>query len=115
MDNDRPQQDRDRVFIEVPPAPPSPYPPRVPSASDPMGEIYARGIAMRALGSGNVHWWVLISGWVIYGSIFLLFVSIAISMPSYGLIFPLALVSIPLIPLWKGTAKKLALGKRKSR
>jgi hypothetical protein len=106
-------RERDEIFIEVQSTPHYPYPERIPSSSDPMGEIYTEGIMLRSLGSGNVKWWVLISGWVFYGLIFLAFVSIAISSQSYVLIFSTVIIAIPLVPIWRGTAKKLSKRHRK--
>jgi hypothetical protein len=101
-------RERDKIFMEVPSTPHYPYPERIPSPSDPMGKIYTEGLILRSLGSGNVKWWVLISGWGFYGIIFLLFVSIALSSMSCLSILFVVIVSIPLIPIWRGTAKKLS-------
>jgi hypothetical protein len=106
--------DRDRIFIEVPSTPHYPYPERIPSASDPMGSIYIRGRALRTLGGGNVRWWVLISGWLIFGTIFLTCAWTLLFSSFYPLIFPLAITAIPLFPLWRGTAKKLSERHRRS-
>ena len=106
--NSKTDRSSDEIFIEVPSTPHYPYPERIPSASDPMGEIQIRGRALRTLGGGNVRWWVLISGWLMFGAIFLATASIAIFAQSYMLIFPLAITAIPLFPLWRGTAKKIA-------
>jgi hypothetical protein len=105
MDKNREQNE---MFTEVPSTPYYPYPVRIPSPSDPMGQIYTEGIVLRSLGSGNVKWWVLISSWVFYGIIFLLSASIALSSPSYLSIFSIVIVAIPFIPIWRGTAKKLS-------
>jgi hypothetical protein len=106
--NNKTDRSRDEIFIEVPSTPHYPYPERIPSASDPMGEIQIRGRALRTLGGGNVRWWVLISGWLIFGTIFLIAAAMAIVSPDYILIFLLAITAIPLFPLWRGTATKLA-------
>jgi hypothetical protein len=98
----------DNLFIEIPATRHSPYQDRVPSALDPMGEIYLRARVLRTLGGGNVRWWVLISGWLLFGGGFLAFAGIIMSTQSYALIFSLAITAIPLVPLWPGTAKKLA-------
>ena len=105
----------DNLFIEVPPTRHSPYQDRVPSALDPMGEIYLRARVLRTLGGGNVRWWVLISGWLLFGGGFLAFAWIIISTQSYASIFPLAITAIPLVSLWRGTAKKLARRHRRHR
>jgi hypothetical protein len=101
-------QEQHELFMEVPSTPHYPAPQRIPSPSDPMGQIYTEGLVLRSLGSGNVNWWVLISSWVFYGIIFLLSASIALSSPSYLSIFSIVIVAIPFIPIWRGTAKKLS-------
>jgi hypothetical protein len=105
--NDKTDREPDQIYIQVPLTPHYPYPERIPSASDPIGSIHVRGRAFRTLGGGNVRWWVLISGWLMFGSIFLSVASIALFSPSYGLILPLAITLLPLFPLWRGTANKL--------
>src|SRR4028119_1194076 len=57
---------RDRIIVEVPINPKSPYEERVPSGYDPMSEIYLRGRAFRGLAGGRIRWWVLISGWIFF-------------------------------------------------
>jgi hypothetical protein len=104
----------DNLFIEVPPTQHSPYPDRVPSATDPMGEIYLRARMLRTLGGGNIRWWVLISGWLMFGGIFFAIAWIVLSTQSYSFLFPLAIAAIPLVSLWRGTAKKLARRHRRS-
>ncbi len=110
------QTDREpqEIFIEVPSTPHYPYPERIPSAADPMGEIQIRGRALRTLGGGNVRWWVLISGWLMFGTTFLATIAIVLFSQSYALIFLLAITAIPLFPLWKGTATKLSRRDRRS-
>ena len=76
-------REQDELFMEVPSTPHYPYPDKIPSPSDPMGQIYTEGLVLRSLASGNVKWWVLISGWVFYGIVFLVFVSISLSLKSY--------------------------------
>jgi len=112
--NHKSDREPNEIFIEVPSTPHYPYPEIIPSASDPMGEIQIRGHALRTLGGGNVRWWVLISGWLMFGTIFLVTVSLVLFSQSYVLIFPLAIAAIPLFPLWRGTAKKLARQSRRS-
>lgn len=98
----------DNLLIEVPPTRHSPYQDRIPSALDPMGEIYLRARVLRTLGGGNVRWWVLVSGWLLFGGGFLAIAWIIISTQSHALIFSLAIAAIPLVSLWRGTTKKLA-------
>jgi hypothetical protein len=107
-------RERDEIFMEVPSTPHYPDPERIPSPSDPMGKIYTEGLVLRSLGSGNVKWWVLISGWVFYGLVFLVFVSIALSSMSYLSILSIVVASIPLISIGRGIAKKLSKRHHKS-
>jgi hypothetical protein len=104
----------DKLFIEVLSTQRSPYQDLIPSASDPMGEIQIRGRALRALGGGNVRWWVLISGWLIFGGLFLSTALVIISTHSYVLIGALAIAAIPLVPMWKGTIRKFVRKNQRS-
>ena len=101
-------REQDELFMEVPSTPHYPYPDKIPSPSDPMGQIYTEGLVLRSLASGNVKWWVLISGWVFYGIVFLVFVSISLSLKSYLSILFIVIASIPLVSIWRETAKKLS-------
>ncbi|MGF1499752.1 MAG: hypothetical protein ACFB8W_23440 [Elainellaceae cyanobacterium] len=109
------QPNEDELVVELPASPPSPYQERIPSGYDPMGEIYLRGRAYQGLARGSIPWWVLISGWVVFGgtSLFVLFIVFtAGSLSSLPLLlFPAALIAI----LWRGTSAKLAVGKRSRR
>lgn len=106
--------DRDRLVVEVPQSP-TPYQERVPSGYDPMGEVYLRGRAFRALAGGRIPWWVLISGWIIFGGLALLILVLAITSAAYGLLPALVIITIPLITLWRGTMAKLSIEKHKNR
>ncbi|MEQ9239052.1 hypothetical protein [Coleofasciculus sp. E2-BRE-01] len=106
---------KDKLFIEVPPDQTPPYQERIPSGYDPMGEIYLRGRAFRSLSAGTISWWILISGWFIFGVPALLILINAIILQSFMLVIPLGLASIPLLILWRGTAAKLSTTKRKRR
>jgi hypothetical protein len=98
---------RDKIKVEIP-APEEPtYQQRIPSGYDPMGEIYLRGRAMRSMSSGRIPWWVLISGWVLFGGLFLLLVSTAITSISLALIPGLIISGISLLIVLRGTVAKL--------
>lgn len=88
---------------------------RIPSGYDPMGEIYLRGRAMRNMSSGTIPWWVLISGWVLFGGMFFLLLGIVISSISLELIPVLMISGIPLLIVLKGTVAKLSTKKRPRR
>jgi hypothetical protein len=114
--------DRDKLIVNLPARRPSPYDnpassssDRVPSGFDPMGEIQLRGRILRTLSEGNVRWWIMIAGWVIFGGGFLLMLLIVIESQLYPLIVPLAIAAIPLVALWKGTARKLARSRQQNR
>lgn len=106
---------KDELFIEVPPDQTPPYQERIPSGYDPMGEIHLRGRAFRSLSGGTISWWILISGWFIFGVPALLILINAIILQSFALVIPLGLAAIPLLILWRGTAAKLSNTKRRRR
>jgi hypothetical protein len=120
---DKKNPDRDKLIVKLPPKRPSPYqslqptsyPDKVPAALDPMGSIYLRARTLRTLGEGQVRWWVLIAGWLIFGGGFLLFLTIMIVGSSYTLLLPLGISAIPLVSLWKGTTKKWSRSKGRNR
>jgi hypothetical protein len=105
--------DGERIVIEVPADPKTPYQERIPSGYDPMGEIYLRGRAFRGLAGGRIPWWVIISGWIIFGGLALLVLILTITSAAFGLLPVLVIVSIPLIILWRGTVAKLSIKKHK--
>ena len=107
--------DSERIVVEVPADPKPPYQEKIPSGYDPMGEIYLRGRAFGGLAGGRIPWWVLISGWIIFGGSALLILIIAITSAAFELLPVLVIVSIPLIILWRGTVAKLSTEKHKSR
>jgi hypothetical protein len=107
--------DSERIVVEVPADPKPPYQEKIPSGYDPMGEIYLRGRAFRGLAGGRIPWWVLISGWIIFGGLALLILIPAITSAAFELLPALVIVSIPLMILWRGTVAKLSAEKSKSR
>ena len=107
--------DTDRIVVEVPAEQRSPYQERIPSGYEPMGEIYLRGRAFRGLAGGRIPWWVLISGWIVFGGLALLTLITAIASASFGALPVLIILAIPIIILWRGTTTKLSIEKHKSR
>jgi hypothetical protein len=107
--------DEDQIFVEIPVEQKSPYQERIPSGYDPMGEIYLRGRAYRGLSSGTTPWWVLITGWLIFGLLPLLILIAAISSQSLTMLIPLVFVTIPLVIVGRGTLAKLAKNKSRRR
>jgi hypothetical protein len=107
--------DTDRIVVEVPAEQKSPYQERIPSGYEPMGEIYLRGRAFRGLAGGRIPWWVLISGWILFGGLALLTLITAIASASFGALPVLIILAIPIIILWRGTTAKLSIEKHKSR
>lgn len=105
----------DKIFIEIPAEQQPPYQERIPSGYDPMQEIYLRGRAFRSLSGGRIPWWVLISGWLIFGGLALLMLITAIASQSFALLLPLAFAIIPVLILWRGTLAKLSTTKRRRR
>lgn len=100
--------EEDQIFVEVPTDQLSPYHERIPSGYDPMGEIYLRGRAFSSLSGGRIPWWVLISGWLIFGGSALLILIAAITSQSLTGLLPLAFAVIPVLILWRGTLSKLS-------
>lgn len=107
--------DSDKIRVEVPAEREPTYQERIPSAYDPLGEIYLRGRAMRSMSSGTMPWWVLISGWILFGGFFLVLVGIAISSISLDLVPVLIISGIPVLIVLKGTLAKLSTRKRRRR
>lgn len=98
----------DKLSIEIP-ADSSPMTSeRMPSGFDPMGEIQLRGQAYRGLAGGRVPWWILISGWVIFGAIAAVVLHAAITASSLSIWILLIIMAIPLLILWRGTSAKLS-------
>ena len=107
--------DPDRIVVDVPVDPQSPYQEKIPSGYDPMGSIYLRGRAYRGLAGGRIPWWVLISGWIIFGGLALLMLIFSISSGVFGLLTTLVILVIPLIILWRGTSAKMSIQKRRNK
>jgi hypothetical protein len=106
---------KDKLFVEIPDQQISPYQDKIPSGYDPMGDIYLRGRAFRGMAGGRIPWWVLISGWIIFGSMNLFILLVAIISQSFGPLILLAFTAIPLIILSRGTFNKLSSRKHRKR
>ena len=117
--------DKDQLFTEIPAESNYPNLEKIPSGYDPMGRIYLEGIANRNLAGGRIPWWVLISGWMLYGALALLGFLAAIALTSFegsfivvfgGLFVLIGLtVILPLLILWRGTIAKLTIARRKTK
>lgn len=104
-----------QLFVEVPAEQKSPYQERIPSGYDPMGEIYLRGRTYSSLAGGRIRWWILISGWIVFGGIALLVLTVAIVSGSFALLLPLALVTLHVWIVLRGTLAKLSSTQRRRR
>lgn len=108
--------DKDRFLVEIPAEQKSVYDERIPSGYNSMEEIELRGRAFRGLAGGRIPWWVLISGWIIFGSFALVSFYVVVTSLSLAALIPLAIATTPLLILWRGTtAKRLFLKKGKVR
>lgn len=105
----------DPIVYEVPADPKPLYQGKIPSGYDPMGEIHLRGRAYRGLAGGRIPWWVLISGWIMFGSCFLMVLIPMVMSAAWSLLPIFIFISLPIIILWRGTASKLAARKHKRR
>lgn len=107
--------DKDKLFVELPVEQKPVEHERIPSGFDPMGEINIRGRAARSLAGGRIRWWVLLSGWIIFGGFALLILYAAVISLDLAALMPLAFVAIPLLILWRGTVAKLSSRKYRGR
>ncbi|MER3436032.1 MAG: hypothetical protein C4288_22355 [Leptolyngbya sp. ERB_1_1] len=105
---------KDNLFVEIPSHQPPLHPDRVPSGFEPMGEIQIRGRAFRGLANGQIGWWVLITGWVVFGCFAGLMLHLLLLSSSFTVLILLAISLIPLFILLKGTRAKLANQRRPS-
>lgn len=113
------RDDPDDLVEEVPSQLPTTNYERVPSGYDPMGEIHLRGRAASGFASGRIPWWVLITGWLIFGSAALGMtitgIYVIINGVYLGAIFPLVIGLALFSILWRGTAAKLRKNNRRRR
>ncbi|QYO64800.1 hypothetical protein [Leptolyngbya sp. 7M] len=106
-------EEKPELSIEIPadPMPVSIDP--VPRGFDPMGEIHLRGRAYRGLAGGQVPWWVLLTGWFLFGGFALVQLTIALTTSSFIAWILLALAAVFLLILWRGTAAKMSTRRRR--
>uniref|UniRef100_A0A832M6T2 Uncharacterized protein n=1 Tax=Oscillatoriales cyanobacterium SpSt-402 TaxID=2282168 RepID=A0A832M6T2_9CYAN len=98
----------DKLSVEIPAEQHPVSPQKVPSGFDPMGEIQLRGQAYRGLAGGRAPWWILISGWFVFGSLVGVLIHIALTSPSLTIWIFVIIMAIPLLILWRGTTAKLS-------
>lgn len=98
--------DKDNLSIEIPAEPAPVLPERIASGYEPMGEIQLRGQAFRGLAGGRTPWWVLITGWLMFGFIAAVMLHLAITASSFTAWMVLAIALIPLFILVRGTIAK---------
>lgn len=101
--------DTSKLFVELPATPSFPYPEKIPFGYDPIGEIYLRGRASRNLASGKIPWWVLVTGWSLFGGGLSLILAITVHTLSFEILLTVLLPLIFLMILWRGTYAKVAI------
>ena len=115
MSNNKDNQDffsnyrkpEDKLSVDIPAEQSFTYVDKIPSAYDPVGEIYSEGRAMRGLSTGAMPIWVLLTGWALFGGFFFLLLGVGISSSSFAVLPSLLLASIPLLIVIRGTKAKL--------
>lgn len=105
--------DRDRLIVDVPTAPDSLYVDKIPAGYLPMEIVYSRGRSYRRFANGRAPWWVLIAGWILYGSLILSVIVPLLVLGSVAHLPILGFAVIPTIILWRGTRAKLSSKERK--
>lgn len=97
----------DKLFGDLPATTKPPYEEKIPFGFDPIGDIQLRGKAFRGLAGGQIPWWILIAGRVIFGGFALLLAITNLTSRDLA-VLPAALIPmIFLVILWRGTNKKL--------
>jgi hypothetical protein len=107
--------DKDRLIVEIPLESKIPYPDRLPSGFDPMQSIDLEGRAYRGLAGGRIPWWILITGWIIFGGFALLTLSLVIESGVLSSLPLLFINFIPIVILWRGTAAKIKVDHNKNK
>lgn len=123
MSNNKDNQDlfsdyrkpEDKVSVDIPAEQSSTYVEKIPSAYNPVGEIYSEGRAMRGMSTGAMPLWVLLTGWALFGGFFFLLLGVAISSSSLFFLPSLLLALIPLLIVIRGTKAKLSNKKSRRR
>lgn len=110
------------IVYEVPSEIEIPHQEKIPLGYDPMSEIQLRGRAYRGLSGGRTSWWVLITGWFIFGIIFfgVLIPAIATLISGSWIVLvsvlpALLLVFVFLVIMWRGTSAKLSARNNQNR
>jgi hypothetical protein len=101
------------TFTEIPP----PLPPRIDKALagySPMEQIEIEGQVYRGLTSGHIPWWVILSGWIVFGLPCLGVVIVAVTSGDLYLLLPFIPVFIVLWIVWRGTQAKRAAEREKA-
>ncbi len=101
------------LFVEIPP----PLPPvieKTPTGFSPMERIELEGQAYRGLASGHIPWWVMISGWVIFGLPCVAALIMAVVMGELGILGVVAPFIVIFWIMWRGTQAKLAYDKEQA-
>ncbi len=101
------------TFTEIP----SPLPPRIDKALtgySPMEQIEIEGQVYRGLTSGQIPWWVILSGWVVFGLPCLGVVVVALTSGDLYLLLPFIPAFVVLWIVWRGTQAKRANDRAKA-
>ena len=114
---------REQFVYEVPSEAEPPSQERIPSAYEPMQKIQLDGRAYRGLAGGRTAWWVLITGWFIFGFIvFVIVIPIVSDLITSGfstaliMLLPALLIGCLFFRiLWRGTNAKLSAKNNQNR
>jgi hypothetical protein len=109
------KSDKDRFIVEVPLEAKMPKPDRLPSGFDPIQSIGLEGRAFRGLAGGRIPWWVLITGWIIFGGFAFLTLSLVLQSGVLPNFLILLVNAIPIVILWRGTAAKFTVDRHKNK
>lgn len=107
-----PEVEPEKHSVDIPAQPPPQYD-RVPSGYEPIGEIELRGRVVRGLANGRTAWWVLISGWIIFGGLVWLMIKISLISPAIVAWIFATIAAVPLLILLKGTKAKFRNKRRR--
>jgi hypothetical protein len=101
------------VFIDIPPPLPPPIQ-KAPMGLSPMEQIELEGIAYRGFASGQIPWWLIWSGWVVFGWGYLFIVMAMVTSADLALLPLLVTSVVPFWIMWRGTQAKLASDRAKA-
>lgn len=107
--------DPDQLSVDRPIVSPSPEYDRIPSGYDPIGDIQLRGRAYRGLAGGSAPWWILFTGWFMFGGLVFLILIPIVTSAALELLPMLAFASLPLLIVIRGTRAKLRRSKDRYR